>query len=73
MPEVRARHALSSRPQLAAATEEEAIALVNRWPHREVGMALNVAYGATGALGIVGDVYVHAATGAFIGAPDATD
>src|SRR5712691_5528550 len=91
MPEVVARHLCPSQPQLAAATEEEAIALVNRWLHREVGMALNVscatfnpdtfcwhlpihlAYGATGSLGIVGDVYVHAATGAFIGAPEATD
>ncbi len=76
MPEVFARHPLSSRPQLVAATEEEAIARVNRWLHREVGMALNVssatfnpdtfcwhlpihlAYGATGSLGIVGDVYI---------------
>lgn len=91
MPEVVARHPRSSLPQLAAATEEEAIALVNRWLHREVGMALNVscasfnsetfcwhlpihlAYGATGSLGIVGDVYVHAATGDFIGAPEAAD
>lgn len=91
MPEVVAHHPRSVLPQLAAATEEEAIALVNRWLHREVGMALNVscatfhpetfcwhlpihvAYGATGSLGIVGDVYVHAATGAFIGAPDAAD
>jgi hypothetical protein len=91
MPEVVVRHPLPSLPQLAAATEEEAIALVNRWLHREVGMALNVAratfnpdtfcwhlpihlaYGATGSLGIVGDVYVHAATGAFIGAPEAAD
>jgi hypothetical protein len=91
MPEVVARHLRPSLPQLVVATEEEAIVLVNRWLHREVGMALNVshatfnpetfcwhlpihvAYGATGSLGIVGDVYVHAATGAFIGAPDATD
>jgi len=90
MPEVVARNHLHSLPQLVAATEEEAIALVNRWLHREVGMALNVssatfnpetfswylpihlAYGATGSLGIVGDVYIHAATGAFIGAPEAT-
>ncbi|MEW6211556.1 MAG: hypothetical protein AB1631_24530 [Acidobacteriota bacterium] len=75
------------RPQLSASTEEEAMAIVNGWLHREVGMALNVesatfnadtfcwhlpihlAYGATGSLGIVGDVYLHAATGAFIGAP----
>jgi len=91
MPEVVARHPRPSLPQLAAATEEEALALVNRWLHREVGMALHVsratfnpetfcwhlsihlAYGATGSLGIVGDVYVHAATGAFIGVPEAAD
>src|SRR6266851_6147403 len=91
MPEAVAPHALPSLPQLAAATEEDAITLVNRWLHREVGMALNVsqatfnpttfcwhlpihlAYAATGSLGIVGDVYVHAATGAFTGAPEAAD
>ena len=91
MPEEVARYLCPSQPQLAAATEEDAIALVNRWLHREVGMALHVAqatfnpdtfcwhlpmhlaYGATGPLGIVGDVYVHAATGVFIGAPDAVD
>jgi len=91
VPEVIARQHLRSLPQLAAATEEEAITLVNRWLHHEVGMALNVssatfnpetfcwhlpihlAYGATGSLGIVGDVYVHAATGAFLGAPEAAD
>ena len=77
---------ISQRPQLLAATEEEAMTLVNRWLHREVGMALNVesatfdpesfcwhlpihlAYGMTGSLGIVADVYLHAATGAFHGA-----
>jgi hypothetical protein len=76
----------SHRPQLLAATEENAIAIVNRWLHREVGMALNVesatfdpgifcwhlpihlAYGMTGSLGIVADVYLHAATGAIHGA-----
>ncbi|MGH9832552.1 MAG: hypothetical protein ACRD9Y_06005 [Blastocatellia bacterium] len=81
----------SKRPQLLAATEEEAVTLVNRWLHREVGMALNVesatfdpdifcwhlpihlAYGMTGSLGIVGDVYLHAATGAFHGAPSAAE
>jgi hypothetical protein len=91
MAEVLADYPQASLPHLAAATEEEAIALVNRWLHRAVGMALNVshatfnpetfcwhlpihlAYGATGSLGIVGDVYVHAATGTFLGAPDATD
>jgi hypothetical protein len=91
MPNIVTGNQRSARPQLGAATEEEAITLVNRWLHREVGMALNVscatfnpdtfcwhlpihlAYGATGSLGIVGDVYVHAATGAFIGAPEAAD
>ncbi|MBM3222954.1 MAG: hypothetical protein FJZ47_04005 [Candidatus Tectomicrobia bacterium] len=91
MPEAVVHYSQSARPHLVAATEEEAIALVNRWLHREVGMALNVsyaafnaatfcwhlpiylAYGATGPLGIRGDVYVHAATGAFIGVPDVTD
>jgi hypothetical protein len=81
----------ASHPQLLAATEEEAITIVNRWLHREVGMALNVesatfdpdifcwhlpihlAYGMTGSLGIVGDVYLHAATGAFHGAPSAEE
>ena len=75
------------RPQLLAATEEEAMTLVNRWLHREAGMALNVesaafnpesycwhlpihlAYGSTGSLGIVGDVYLHAVTGSLLGAP----
>jgi hypothetical protein len=80
MPNIVTGNQRPARPQLGAATEEEAITLVNRWLHREVGMALNVscatfnpdtfcwhlpihlAYGATGSLGIVGDVYVHAAT-----------
>jgi hypothetical protein len=78
---------IGARPQLLAATEEEARTLVNRWLHREVGMALNVesgafdpdafcwhlpihlAYGATGSLGIVADVYLHAASGKLLGAP----
>lgn len=78
-------------PQLEVATEEEAIAIVNRWLHREVGMALNVvsatfdpatfcwhlpihlAYGSTGSLGIVGDAYLHAATGVFLGAPKSAE
>ncbi len=82
---------IGARPQLLAATEEEAITIVNRWLHREVGMALNVenatfdpnifcwhlpihlAYGMTGSLGVVGDVYLHAATGAFHGAPSAAE
>lgn len=81
----------SLRPQLLAATEEDAIAIVNRWLHREVGMALNVesatfdpgifcwhlpihlAYGMTGSLGIVADVYLHAATGAIHGALSAAE
>ena len=42
MSEVVVHNQHSALPQLAAATEEEAIALVNRWLHREVGMALNV-------------------------------
>src|SRR5215210_1175919 len=79
------------RPQLLAATEDEAMAIVNRWLHREVGMALNVenavfnadsfcwhlpihlAYGATGSLGIIGDVYLHAITGALLGAPSVAE
>jgi len=78
-------------PRLSAATEEDSIAVVNRWLHSEVGMALNVssatfdaetfcwhlpvylAYGSTGRLGVVGDVYLHAATGAFVGAPTPKD
>ena len=32
---------IKSRPALLAATEEEAMTRVNRWLHREVGMALN--------------------------------
>jgi hypothetical protein len=91
MSEVVAHYPSPSLPQLAVATAEEAITLVNRWLHREVGMALNVscatfnletfcwhlpihlAYGATGPLGIVGDVYVHAATGVFMGVPEIAD
>ncbi|MDH3603992.1 MAG: hypothetical protein OEU26_30670 [Candidatus Tectomicrobia bacterium] len=91
MTETVAHRPRPSLPQLAVATAEEAITLVNRWLHREVGMALNIsgatfnpetfcwhlpihlAYGATGSLGIVGDVYVQAATGVFIGAPEVTD
>ncbi|MCI0488394.1 MAG: hypothetical protein L0229_17535 [Blastocatellia bacterium] len=91
MPISPATDEIGNRPQLSAATEEEAMTLVNRWLHREVGMALNVesatfnpdtfcwhlpihlAYGATGSLGIVGDIYLHAATGGFIGAPSVTE
>ena len=32
-------------------------------------LPVNLAYGATGRLGTVGDVYLHAATGEFVGAP----
>lgn len=80
-----------ARPHLLAATEEEAMMLVNRWLHREVGMALNVesatfdpesfcwhlpihlAYGATGSLGIIADVYLHAASGRLLGAPSVAE
>ena len=31
---------------------------------------IEIAYGATGPLGVVGDVYVHAATGDFAGQPN---
>jgi hypothetical protein len=82
---------VTSRPQLLAATEEDAMMRVNRWLHREVGMALNVenaafdeetfcwhlpihlAYGATGSLGIIADVYLHAASGRLFGAPSAAE
>ena len=74
-------------PQLTVPTANEAIAMVNRWLHREVGMAVHattaqfdpttfcwhvpveLAYATHGTLGVVGDVYLHAATGAFIGCP----
>jgi hypothetical protein len=36
-------------------------------------LPIHLAYGATGSLGIIGDVYIHAATGDFIGAPEAAD
>ncbi len=32
-------------------------------------LPIELAYGATGPLGVVGDVYLHAATGAFAGHP----
>jgi hypothetical protein len=81
----------STVPQLAVPTASEAMALVNRWLHREVGMAVHttiahfdtttfcwhlpieLAYVTHGTLGIVGDVYLHAATGAFVGRPNAED
>ena len=74
-------------PQLAVPTAHDAVAIVNRWLHREVGMAVHVmtarfdpttfcwhvpielAYASHGTLGVVGDVYLHAATGAFAGRP----
>ena len=34
---------------------------------------IELAYGATGPLGIVGDVYIHAATGDFAGRPNTED
>ena len=91
MPEISVHQEVFSAPHLAVPTEEEAITTVNRWLHRDVGMALNVshasfnaatfcwhlpvhlAYGATGSLGIVGDIYLHAATGFFVGAPTASE
>jgi hypothetical protein len=72
-------------PQLAVPTAHEALTLVNRWLHRDVGMAVHaitahfdpvtfcwhvpreLAYASHGTLGVVGDVYLHAATGAFVG------
>ena len=80
--------AVLTKPQIALATEAETISFVNRWLHREVGMAVHVtsatfdptsfywhlpvelAYPDRGTLGVVGDVYVHAVTGTFAGAPD---
>jgi hypothetical protein len=74
-------------PQLAVPTADDAIEIVNRWLHREVGMAVHVvtatfdpttfnwhlpidlAYATHGTLGVVGDVYLNAATGAFVGCP----
>src|SRR5215467_181820 len=78
-------------PQLAVPTAHEALMLVNRWLHRDVGMAvhaitahfdpvtfcwhvpLELAYASHGTLGVVGDVYLHAATGTFVGRPSAAD
>jgi hypothetical protein len=82
---------ISADPCLAVPTASDAIATVNRWLHREVGMAVHtttaqfdpttfcwhlpveLAYAARGTLGIVGDVYLHAATGTFAGRPEAED
>ena len=78
-------------PKLSVSTEEEAISTVNRWLHREIGMALHttsaqfnrvtfcwhlpieLAYPKRGTLGVIGDVYLHAATGEFVGLPEADD
>lgn len=78
-------------PELAVATADAAIALVNRWLHREVGMAVHstaayfeattfcwhvpieLAYATHGTLGVVGDIYLHAATGSFVGRPSAAE
>lgn len=91
MQEILENRQQATTPRLAAATEEDAIAIVNCWLHSEVGLALNVsratfdvetfcwhlpvylAYGSTGPLGVVGDIYLHAATGTFIGAPTPTE
>lgn len=32
-------------------------------------LSINLAYGSTGRLGVVGDIYLHAGTGEFTGAP----
>lgn len=78
-------------PQLAVPTADDAIEIVNRWLHREVGMAVHattarfdqttfywhlpieLAYASHSTLGVVGDIYVHAATGAFAGSPSAEE
>ncbi|MEJ7699883.1 MAG: hypothetical protein WKF71_09610 [Pyrinomonadaceae bacterium] len=91
MQEIISNTNVSTVPQIAVATAEDAIATVNRWLHREVGMALNVsaadfnsqtfywhlpihlAYGELGSLAVVGDVYLHAATGEFLGSPTADE
>ncbi|MCG3162650.1 MAG: hypothetical protein JMDDDDMK_03944 [Acidobacteria bacterium] len=36
-------------------------------------VAIELAYGATGPLGVVGDVYLHATTGDFAGSPSAEE
>ncbi len=78
-------------PKLAVSTEEKAISTVNRWLHKEIGMALHattaqfnrvtfcwhlpieLAYATKGKLGVIGDIYLHAATGEFVGLPEAED
>src|SRR5436305_9234501 len=41
MPEMSTQERLTTAPHLEAASAEDAIAIVNRWLHREVGMALH--------------------------------
>lgn len=36
-------------------------------------LPVHLAYGSTGPLGVIGDVYLHAATGDFVGRPDAEE
>lgn len=78
-------------PQLAVPTNQIAIAQVNRWLHREVGMfvhattatfdpvsfqwhlLLELADATHGTRGVVGDIYLNAATGALAGPPDAAE
>ena len=78
-------------PQLAVPTAHEAVAIVNKWLHGDIGMAVHattahfdratfywhvpieLAYASHGTLGVVGDVYLHAATGAYAGQPAAEE
>ncbi len=78
-------------PELAVPDALRAIALVNRWLQKEIGMAVStaqarfipasycwhlpvhLAYGSTGPLGVIGDIYLHAATGELIGHPAAEE
>lgn len=78
-------------PQLAVPTAGDAISLINRWLHQEIGLAVHVttatfapesffwhapielAYPHCGTLGVIGDVYVNAATGVFAGCPSAEE
>ena len=36
-------------------------------------LSVNLAYGSTGRLGTVGDIYLHAATGEFVGVPSVAE
>jgi hypothetical protein len=36
-------------------------------------VAIELAYGVTGPIGVIGDVYIHAATGDFAGRPNAEE